>query len=390
MRPLTRRQLLGAITCGCGGLAFSPRWPLASANDGAAVVAEPEVLVTTAIGDVTTPRFYRQDIGTAPGRMHEPTAGTDGNIWTSPLDGSLWQYDTRTGQTTVHNLKQLTGRDWKGLHLWPIAWRSKVYLCCPTLPELTVWDRDQQRVTTHPFPQSQPAVYGGFVVPAWQHLYFYDTHHASVLKWDPATETGVHFPCPYSLSGTLYMSMALPERHEIWGSTYTGNDLVCFDIRTDQWTGHHTCPDKKATPTAGGLLVDDTLFVSDHLQGRLFPFNVKTGAWGAPIPVPGFRDWFGYVSGGWPFRGQLYFCHSTWTGGNNSLDGQPHHFLGSWTVFDPQTERFSRLDLPTREGEERDLLMSDYCATFEDQLYLLAVNQQSPNNVIVLRTKPLG
>ncbi len=383
MSRLSRRDWLAAIGAGaCLGTSL-PRDTL-RANDP---VPGNAPLTTTGQGTVETPTFYRRDIGVAPGRMHEPTAGTDGQIWTSPLDGHLWQYDTATGQTTIHDLKALTGRDWKGLHLWPIAYGSKVYLCTPGFPELHVWDRRSGTVVSHPFPHANPAVYGGFVEPTWSHLFFYDTQHAAVVRWNPKTETGEHFPCPYTLSGTLYMSFALRDRHELWGSTYTGNDLVRFDTRTGAWTGHYRCPHADATPTAGGLIHDETLFVSDHLKGRLFPFEFATEVWGEPIPVPGYRDWFGYLSGGWPFRGKLYFCHSTWLGGNDSLDGEPHHFLGSWTVFDPATRAFSRLDFPLRDGEERRYLMSDYCATYDDQLYLLAVNRQAPRNVIVLQTK---
>ena len=340
-------------------------------------------------GAVHTPRFYRRDIGTAPGRMHEPTAGSDGNIWTSPLDGNLWQYDTRKGTTQIHNLQQLTGRPWKGLHLWPVTHKSQIYLCTPSLAEFHVWNRKNNRVTVHKFPHKQPAVYGGFSVPDWPHLYFYDTRHASVLKWDPVTQTGQHFPCPYELSGTLYMTFIDQPRHEFWGSTYTGNDIVRFDIRRDAWTGHYRCPLADARPTPGGKVFGNMLFASDHLNGRIIPLNADTGVWDRPIAVPGYGDWFGYLSGGWHFRGKLYMCHSTWQGGTKSLDGKPHHFLGSWTVFDPRTREFSRLDIPTRKNEQLSLLMSDYCAVFDNQLFILAVNKQPPHTVIVLQSKPV-
>ena len=345
---------------------------------------------TRGFGDVETPCFYRHDIGTAPGRMHEPTAGTDGNIWTSPLDGNLWQYDTQTGTAHVHNLRQLTGREWKGLHLWPVARGPLVCLCTPSLPELHVWNRQHSRITSYRFPHERPSVYGGFVEPSWRHVYFYDTRHASVLKWDLESQTGENFPCPFRLSGTLYMTFTEPARKEIWGSTYTGNDIVGFDISMNEWTAHYKCPLEGSTPTPGGKVFGDTLFVSDHLGGRIIPLNAETGVWGEPIPVPGYREWFGYISGGWHFRGKLYMCHSTWTGGTSSIDGEPHHFLGSWTVFDPETRRFSRLDIPTRVGEERKHLMSDYCAVTGDHLYLLAVNMKPPRNVIVLQSKMPG
>lgn len=383
--PLSRRRLLGLARSGLATLVFGA----GQERPGTVHAADEPVLTTEGIGEVRTPRFHRRDIGVASGRMHEPTAGTDGNIWTSPLDGSLWQYDTRSGRTTIHDLKQLTGRDWKGLHLWPIAHGPKVYLCTPGLPELHVWDRERNRVTSHPFPHKEPAVYGGFVVPTWPHVYFYDTRHASVLKWNPETESSEHFPCPYKLTGTLYMSFALSDRNEIWGSTYTGNDIVRFDTLTDRWTAHFQCPHPNATPTAGGLVHENTLFVSDHLNGRIFPLNVNSGAWGDPIAVPGHKEWFGYLSGGWPFQGRLYLCHSTWTGGTGSIDGEPHHFLGTWTVFDPRTRTFSRLEFPLRAGEERAYLMSDYCAVSDNHLYLLAVNQKPPSTVIVLQTKPV-
>ena len=97
-------------------------------------------------------------------------------------------------------------------------------------------------------------MYGGFVVDGWDHAYFYDTRHMSVLKWDPKTQTGRNFPCPYELSDTLYMSFAEQDRHEIWGSTYTGNDIVRFDIKKEKWTAHFRCPLDKSTPTAGLML----------------------------------------------------------------------------------------------------------------------------------------
>jgi len=345
--------------------------------------------VTQGIGDVETPKFYRRDIGTSAGRMHEPTAGTDGNIWTSPLNGTLWQYETRTGETTIHNLEKLTGSPWTGRHLWPVAIGKKVYLCSPSLSELMVWDRATNRVTSHPVPYERPAVYGGFIDPVESRIYFYDTTHASVLEWDSETESGQSFPCPYKLSGTLYVSFADFDRQEIWGSTYTGNDLVRFDMKSRTWTAHFQCPEPKATPTAGGRVFGETLFVSDHLNGRIFPLNVTTGKWGEAIKVPGFREWFGYLSGGWYFRGKLYMCHSTWTGGTDSLDGEPHHFLGTWTVFDPVTRGFSRLDVPVLPNEERKYLMADYCAVHNDHLYILAVNKLAPHSVIMLQTQPL-
>jgi hypothetical protein len=350
---------------------------------------EKETAVAEGVGDVKTPRFYRHDIGTAPGRLHEPSAGTAGNIWSSPLDGNLWQYDTKTGTTKIHNLEKLTGRKWKGLHLWPIARGPLVYLCTPSLPELYVWDRELNRVTSHKFPHDKPSVYGGFVDPSRRSLYFYDTRHASVLKWNPETKTGENFPCPYKLSDTLYMSFIDRDRQEYWGYTWTGNDVVRFDMRTEQWTGHFQCPLQNATTLPGGKIFHgNTLYVSDMLNGRIIPLNVEKNEWGDPIPVPGFRDWFGYLSGGFLFRDKLYIDHSTWTGGKSSIDGEQHHFIGSWSVFDPATHKFSRLDIPTRSGEQLKYLMSDYCATCDDHLFILAVNQKQPKTVIVLQSKP--
>lgn len=360
---------------------------VAAAGLARAQVESPRTLTAEGIGDVRTPLFHRVDIGTAAGRMHEPTAGSDGSIWTSPLDGWLWQYDARSGAVEQHDLQKLTGIPWQGMHLWPVAMGSKVYLCTPSLPELWVWDREQQSVRRHPFPHAEPSVYGGFVRPDSEFIHFYDTRSASVIKWDSLGETGQSFPCPYELSGTLYMSFIEAERDEYWGSTYTGNDLVRFDLRTDRWTAHYRSPLPNATPTAGGKVFGETLFAADHLQGRLLPVNPETGEWGEPIPVPGFRDWFGYLSGGWLFREQLYFCHSTWTGGEGSLDGEPHHFIGSWTVFDPATQQFSRLDFPVVEQESVGDMMSDYCATFDDDLYILAVNRRPPGTVAVLQSR---
>jgi len=345
--------------------------------------AADELLTTTGKGEVKTPTFYRHNIGTAPDRFHEPSADDDGNLWTSPLDGSLWRYHTRTGKVEILELQRITGRLWHGLHLWPVAYGSEVYLCCPSLPNLWVYERKTKEVKRYDLPHSNSQVYGGFAVhPS---IYFYDTGSPALVKWDPTTHTGKHYPCPYPLSGTLYMSFADTQRKELWGSTYLGNDLVRFDIQADRWTAHWKFPGNKATPTPANAVFGDTLYVSDHLNGRLLPFNVETGAWGEAIPIPGYHEWFGYVSGGWVFRDLVYLCHSTWTGGNNSIDGKPHHFLGSWTVFNPETKKFSRLDIPTREGES---FMSDYALTVGGELYILAVNRNAPHDAVILRSCP--
>ena len=338
---------------------------------------------TTGKGDVKTPVFHRHDFGVSlGGRLHEPSGDEDGNLWTSPLDGSLWRYHVPSGRLEILDLKAATRREWKGLHLWPIAYGSEVYLCSPSLPELWVLERDSGQVKRYPFPHANPQVYGGFALLRWRQVWLYDTSAPGVLKWDPATHTGVLFRCPYIPSGTLYMTFADEKRREIWGSTYTGNDLVRFDTAKDEWTGHWKSPLEKATPTPTNAVFGNRLYVSDHLNGRLMPFDCGTGEWGEPIPVPGYREWFGYLSGGWVFRGLIYFCHSTWTGGDSSLDGKPHHFIGAWTVFDPKTRRFSRLDIPTREGES---LMSDYALTVRGELCILAVDMTPPYTAVVLR-----
>ena len=139
-----------------------------------------------------------------------------------------------------------------------------------------------------------------------------------------------------------------------------------------------------------GKVFGDILYVSDHLNGRMVSLNVESGVWDEPIPVPGYRQWFGYQSGGWHFRGKLYMCHSTWMGDTDSLDGEPHHFIATWTVFDPDTHRFSQLEIPTRCGEVSKYLMSDYCVSFEDDLYILAVNAKPPQHAIIFCSKPVG
>jgi hypothetical protein len=355
----------------------------------AAVVGTPQAVLgsgprlsAAGQGDVKTPTFYRYDIGTASDRLHEPSADDGGNLWTSPLDGTLWRYHTPTGRLEILDLQRITGRSWKGLHLWPVAHGPEVYLCCPSLPQLWVYQPKTQEVQKYALPHAQPQVYGGFSVPPG--IYFYDTRQAALIAWDPQTHTGKHYPCPYRLSGTLYMTFADPQRREIWGSTYMGNDLVRFDLQTRKWTGHWKCPGNKATPTPANGFFGDTLYVSDHLNGRLIPFHVSNATWGEAIPIPGYRQWFGYVSGGWVFRNLIYFCHSTWTGGNHSLDGRPHRFLGSWTVFDPQTRKFSRLDIPARDNED---FMSDYAIIVREHLYLLAVNRNPPHNAVIVQTQ---
>jgi hypothetical protein len=358
--------------------------------------SEAEQLRTTGQGPVKTPIFYRHDLGTAPGRLHEPSADDEGNLWTSPLDGTLWRYHTPSGHLEILNLRELTGIEWRGLHLWPVAHGREVYLCCPTLQELWVLDRDTNQARQYPLPPENPQVYGGFAIPGWRSIYFYPAplvgHKSSpaVLKWDPRTHQYSYYPCPYTLSGELYMTFADRRRKEIWGSTYVGNDLVRFDAATDEWTGHWKSPLDRATPTPANAVFGDTLYVSDHLNGRLVPFDASRGSWGKPVAIPGYREWFGYVGGGVVHRGLIYLCHSTWTGGTGSIDGKPHHFIGSWSVFDPKTSQFSRLDTPIRAGESVASFQADYGLVVGGELLMLAVSMTPPQTAVILRSAAKG
>jgi streptogramin lyase len=340
-------------------------------------------LQTRGRGDVATTTFYRHDLKFSSGRLHEPSADEQGNLWFSPLDGRLMKYHTPTGKLDILDLEQLTGKPWKGLHLWPVARGREVYLCSPAFEQLWVYDTVDGPVQQYALPHLKPQVYGGFSVPEWPFVYLYDTRTAGIVKWDPAAHAGAFIACPYELSGTLYMTFAAPRRKEIWGSTYIGNDLVRFNVSRHEWTGHWKSPLEGATPTPANAVFGETLYISDHLNGRLVPLDITSGTWGEPIPIPGFREWFGYVSGGTALGGHLYFCHSTWTGGNDSLDGKPHRFLGTWTVFDPKQQTFSRLDIPTRCDES---FISAYGQVARNQLYITAVNANPPQNAVMLRS----
>jgi hypothetical protein len=342
-----------------------------------------DILQTSAQGDVATPTFYRHDLGFSSGRLHEPSTDEQGNLWFSPLDGRLMKYHTSTGKLDILDVEQITGQPWKGLHLWPVARGRELYLCSPGFEQLWTYDTRRGAVQRYALPHVKPQVYGGFAVPGWPFVYFYDTRTAGILKWDPEAHAAEYSVCPYELSGTLYMAFAESRRQEIWGSTYTGNDLVRFDVKRYEWAGHWKSPLEGATPTPANAVFGETLYISDHLNGRIVPFAITTGTWREPIPVPGYRDWFGYISGGTFFRGHLYFCHSTWTGGDDSIDGKPHRFLGTWTVFDPQQRKFSRLDIPTRAGES---FISAYALVAHDQLYITAVNANPPKNAVMLRS----
>ena len=69
------------------------------------------------------------------------------------------------------------------------------------------------------------------------------------------------------------------------------------------------------------------------------------------------------------------------------MDGRPHRFIGSLTVFDPRTHGFSRLEIPARPGED---FMCDYLLEVEGHLYMLAVDGKAPRTAVVMRTAPPG
>ncbi len=369
---MNRRRFLELMAASSAALAAGAR-PGGQADDVPSVVG---------VGDVRTPRFYRYDLGfSAPRRLHEMAADAGGSLWCSPLDGRLVRYATATGKVDIVDLDRLTGQTWAGKHLFPVAYGPEIYLCSPAMPDLWVYEPAAGTARSYAPPYPNARIHGGFPIGA--HVYFYDIGDGSVTKWNPREHRGTRTACPYRLSGPLIMTFADAERQEIWGSTDGGNDLVRFDTATDRWTGHWHAPDADSRPTPAMAVTGNTMYLKDHLKGRLLTFDMREARWGRAIPIPGFRDWFGWVGGGHLHDGFFYFSHSTWTGGTGSIDGAPHHFIDAWSVFDPATSRFSRLRMPAAAGEA---FIASKGGVLGGELYITAVNAREPRNAIVVRS----
>ncbi len=272
-------------------------------------------------------------------------------------DGWLWQ-GCATGQLVGHHLRT------NALRILPLpaigrhavyqvfAWDGKLVLTLGSCPFYVVLDPATGACTRKSIPAARPIVWYGARTP--RRLLLYERSESKVLVLDgPEAEPRV-VACPYPgqlasgdfcSDGLVYSALPDPAR------------MVRFDPAEARFIDETPVPFPDAG-LSGKSEHRGVLYCADSAGGRLLPFEMDTRRWLDPIPTPDHGKRYGFIGGGFDFKGCAYYCLSTYmhrsrldvkTGrvitpdGPLAVDGRPPRFLDRFLVFDPETRAFDYL-----------------------------------------------
>ncbi|MFH1569400.1 MAG: hypothetical protein ABIL09_15500, partial [Gemmatimonadota bacterium] len=235
------------------------------------------------------------------------------------------------------------------------ACQRKLVLVLGEAPFYLVYDPRAGTCARHPVPAARPIVWYG--VEAGGKILLFERSESRVLVLDgpEAAPRAVDCPFPGQLAsgwtlsdGLVYCPLSEPSR------------LVRFDPAKERFLDEAPLPWPEAT-LAGHLEHGGVLYTWDTAGGRILPHDIERRRWLDPVPSPDVGRVYGFLGGGFGFRGRALLCLSTYahpsrldpkTGkiilpeGPLTVDGRPPRFLERYLVFDPEAGTFEYLAAP--------------------------------------------
>ena len=272
----------------------------------------------------------------------------DGWLWEGCAHGQIVGHHLRTNALRVLPLPTI------GRH--PIyqvfAWDGKLVLTLGACPFYVVLDPATGACVRKSIPAARPIVWYGVRTP--RRLLLFERSESKVLVLDgPDAEPRV-VACPYpgQLAAGEYCSDGL-----VYGALADPARMIRFDPAEARFIDEAPVPFADAG-LSGKVEHRGVLYCADSAGGRLLPLDIGSGRWQDPVPTPDYRSVYGFIGGGFGFKGRAYYCLSTYmhrsrldpkTGrivmpeGPLAVDGRAPRFLDRFLVFDPESRTFDYL-----------------------------------------------
>lgn len=278
------------------------------------------------------------------------------------VDGSDWLWEgCGRNRLTGHNLRtaetvQIPVPDMAGRTIiQAIAWEEKLVLTLGDAPYYLVFDPVRRTCERRTIPAARPIVWYGLKTPCGKVLLFERSQSRVLVLDDPLAEPRV-VDCPFdgqlaggwSIDGIVYSPVCDPSR------------IIRFDPRTEEFLDECPGPYPEAS-LSGHLLHRGMLYLWDTAEGRILPLKPDRGRWEEPIATPDHGEIYGFMGGGFGYRGRAYICLSTYMhpsrldpksgrieipDGPLTIDGNSPRFLDRLLVFDPDAGTFDYLIAP--------------------------------------------
>lgn len=290
-------------------------------------------------------------------RPYAPDIDDDGILWHGR--DHLFCSDLEKNTTEKIDSTYMEGRPISGV----FCQGNKVYIIAQKSPFIYVYQKDKKVWDRFPLPEPESNIWFGVRVPEDAKLYLYVRNLGKLIIWDTEVDRGTVIPYPDNVD--LASGCYVEQDQAIYSVTLAAKPcrLVRFDLKKQVYDAIIPAPDPGLEIT-GINPIGDTLYCSDRFTGRIFSFNFVHREWGKPVVAPGIGKEFGFVGAGCSYRGlalyslSTYIGKMTWDFDTNKyiskeeedigIDGNKHHFLNKYLVYDPKQNKFDYLEAKSK------------------------------------------
>ena len=274
-------------------------------------------------------------------------------LWEGCGPNRIVGHNLRTAEVRVVPLPEMEGH----VVYDTFAWGGWLVLTLGSnVPYYLVVDVERRVALKRRIPAERPIVWYGTRTPGGKVLLF-ERSESKVLILDSPLSEPRAVQCPYDgelaggspcSDGLVYTALCDPLR------------LVRFDPANERFVDETAAPFPESS-MSGRFEHDGVLYGADSARGRMLPYELETGRWLDPVPVPGHGEVFGFIGAAFGLGSKGYFCLSTYahrsrldpkTGqiilpdGPLTVDGRPPRFMERYLVFDAASGGFDYLVAP--------------------------------------------
>ena len=285
----------------------------------------------------------------------------DGWLWEACGAGTLYAHHINTGEVRLVTLPESRGHSINQM----ICFGGQLVGIVPDYKGYLLYDPVTGACSYPELPGDNTIVWYGGRLPDGR-LALYDRGMGRLLLLDEPGGAVKAVVCPFAGSeaaGHIANGQVLGD-----GLSYSfvrdPAKIIRYDIAADRFVDEIPFAVAEAGPS-GCIDADGVAYIADSAGGRLLPFDMRTGRWLDPLPVPGHGSVFGFIGSCQPFQGCGYFSLSTYRfpsridprtgdlilpdGWEIGVDGRrPPRFLDRQLAFDPATGAFDFLTVPAQ------------------------------------------
>ena len=239
------------------------------------------------------------------------------------------------------------------------AWEGKLVFTLGQSPFYLVYDPRRRTCVRREVPAAKAIVWYGAKTPNGKLILFERSESKALILDGPDAAPRV-VACPFE--GQLSSGFPLDDGY-LYASLSDPARVIRFDLKKERFVDENPAPFPEATlGGSSGHVHGRTLYLWDTAKGRFLTLDLETGKWLDPIRTPDHGKVYGFIGGGFGFKGKFYNCLSTYahpskldtkTGkiprpeGPLTVDGRmPPRFMERLLVFDPEARTFDYLAAP--------------------------------------------